>query len=171
MLRTRCTASASYGLPPARAKRPTTGTRPGRKTTALESRAPPPFDSKTPLAQTPLAWLRRKPGCEPLTCSNVSMKRSGVSARGVSHPPVYANATPTPATIAATSASRPRLAAPPLARRCSSEACNPVPERCHAERAQLLGGEADGCLECFRAGLCQRKPLAGHLHRPQEAAA
>ena len=40
----------------------------------------------------PLAWLRRKPGWGPLTCSNVSMNRDGVSARGVSHPPVYAKA-------------------------------------------------------------------------------
>jgi hypothetical protein len=62
MLRTAFGRSGIIGRPPASAKRPNTGTRPGSNTTALESRAPAPLLSNQPVRQTPLAWLRRKPG-------------------------------------------------------------------------------------------------------------
>ena len=63
------------GWPPASEKRPVTGTRPGANTAALDSRTPWPLLSKLPAMQTPLAWLRRKPGwAPPFTCSNLSMK-------------------------------------------------------------------------------------------------
>ena len=54
--------SATWGWPPASEKRPVTGTRPGANTAALDSRTPWPLLSKLPAMQTPLAWLRRKPG-------------------------------------------------------------------------------------------------------------
>ena len=58
--------SATWGWPPASEKRPMTGTRPGVNTAALDRRAPWPLLSKLPAMQTPLAWLRRKPGWTPL---------------------------------------------------------------------------------------------------------
>src|SRR6185369_4863760 len=45
-LRTVATPSGAYGIPPANAKRPTTGTRPGLKTLALDKRVPAPLASK-----------------------------------------------------------------------------------------------------------------------------
>ena len=53
--RTSSGASATSGRPPDREKRPITGTRPGRKTTAFEKRAPVPLLSKNPDTPTPLA--------------------------------------------------------------------------------------------------------------------
>ena len=43
-------------------KRPDTGTCPGLNILALESFVPAPLLSNPPVRQTPLAWLRRKPG-------------------------------------------------------------------------------------------------------------
>ena len=54
-LRTVCGESATSGFPPENANRPTTGTRPGRKTRALEIACPLPLLSKKPVTQTPLA--------------------------------------------------------------------------------------------------------------------
>ncbi len=100
MLRTAAGPSAIIGMPPASAKRPVTGVLPGLKTSALERRTPAPLLSKVPAMQTPLAWLRRNPGCGPLTCWNVSMIRVWVSAPGWNQPPVQAKSAATPATIA-----------------------------------------------------------------------
>src|SRR5258706_351236 len=41
--------------------------------------------------QTPLAWLRRNPGCRPPACSKVLIITAGESACGVNHPPAYRN--------------------------------------------------------------------------------
>ena len=63
--RTADTLSGAFGWPPPSEKRPRTGTRPGRKTAAFESRTPFPLLSKKPETPTPLAWLRRKLGWRP----------------------------------------------------------------------------------------------------------
>ena len=91
-LRTAAGPSGIIGRPPARAKRPITGMRPGANTEAVDSRAPLPLLSNQPVRQTPLAWLRRKPGCSPFTAS----KRAIICLRsrrpGDSQPAVAANA-------------------------------------------------------------------------------
>ncbi len=76
------------GLPIAMAKRPTTGTLPSANTAARENFAPAPLLAKVPVAQTPLAWLRRKPGCTPFSAWKRSMMRAWVSSPGVRYPPV-----------------------------------------------------------------------------------
>src|SRR5690242_18982142 len=78
-------------MPPANEKRPSTGTRPGWNTIAFENRAPFPLLTKNPETPRPLAWLRRNPAWTPFTYSNPPMNRAGVRARGVNHPPRYAN--------------------------------------------------------------------------------
>src|SRR5580658_9339567 len=40
---------------------------------------------------TPFAWLRRKPGCTPFTCSNELIITDGDSLCGANHPPAYKN--------------------------------------------------------------------------------
>ena len=99
--------SATCGWPPASEKRPVTGTRPGVNTAALDSRTPWPLLSKLPAMQTPLAWLRRKPGwAPPFTCSNLSMKRASPRRPGDSQPPTKAKQTAMARTLAPIAASR-----------------------------------------------------------------
>ncbi len=95
--RTVCGESMTYGWPPDSENRPIIGMRPARKTEALDSAAPRPLLSKCPLTQTPLAWWRRKPGCNPFRCSNLFIIDAGVSACGVNQPPIYANKPAIPA--------------------------------------------------------------------------
>ena len=87
MLRTVAGASVWKGMPPASAKRPTTGTRPGLKTAAFDSAAACPLLSNQPVTQTPFAWLRRKPAWAPLASWKAAIIRSWVSRIGESQPP------------------------------------------------------------------------------------
>src|SRR5258707_13049918 len=93
-------------MPPASAKRPTTGTRPGLKTAAFGKPAACPLVSNQPGTQTPLAWLRRKPAWVPLASSKAAIIRSWVSRDGDSQPPTPANAPPTLSITAAIAPSR-----------------------------------------------------------------
>ena len=103
--------SATWGWPPASEKRPVTGTRPGANTAALDSRTPWPLLSKLPAMQTPLAWLRRKPGwAPPFTCSNLSMKRASPRRPGDSQPATKAKQTAMARTLAPIAASLVRRA-------------------------------------------------------------
>jgi hypothetical protein len=89
MPRTRTVASAAFGLGVPRLKRPSTGYSPRLKTCACESAAPAPFDSKMPVKQMPLAWLRRWPsGGVPPAGVNASTSLVGVRRSGDSHPAV-----------------------------------------------------------------------------------
>src|SRR6266403_778910 len=56
--------------------------------------------------QTPLAWLRRKPGCSPFTFSNLLIIDAGVRVCGVSQPPAYANKPTIPASTVPIAAKR-----------------------------------------------------------------
>src|SRR5258708_31269149 len=99
-------------MPPASAKRPTTGIRPGLKTAAFDKPAACPLLSNQPVTQTPLAWLRRKPAWVPFASSKAALLRSCVSRDGDSQPPTPADAPPT---LRITAAIPPhRLATPPL---------------------------------------------------------
>src|SRR6266446_395214 len=82
-----------------------TGTCPGRKTAALERRPPCPLLSKAPAMHTPLAWLRRNPGCTPLTSSKPSITRAWVRRPGESQPATKAKHPTTPKTAAPIAAS------------------------------------------------------------------
>src|ERR1700744_1497759 len=112
MLRTVCAASAAYGWPPAKANRPMTGTRPERKTTALDQASPRPLLSNQPLMHTPFAWLRRNPGCSPFTCSKRLTIVVGDKACGLNQPPAHKNKPATAAMITPTIANR-RIKLPP----------------------------------------------------------
>jgi hypothetical protein len=76
--RTAGALSGARGLPPPFEKRAVTGMRaPGWRGAAVVSRAPPPVETNSPLAQTPLAPLRRLPAWVPDTFSIVSTIASG----------------------------------------------------------------------------------------------
>src|SRR5262245_26186801 len=106
MARTAVGPSATWGWPPPSEKRPTTGTRPGWNTVALDRREPWPLLSKLPVTQTPLAWLRRKPAWTPPTSSKPSTIRAWVRRPGESQPATYAKQTATARTTAPITASR-----------------------------------------------------------------
>src|SRR3984893_15906224 len=104
-------------MPPASAKRPTTGMRARPVPAAFDRDAACPLLSNQPATQTPFAWLRRNPAWVPLTSWKAAIIRSWVSRVGESQPPAQPNA---PATLSITAPIAPsRTGTPTLVSRAA----------------------------------------------------